>query len=1132
MMTKLARNSATPIYSMALSFRSCRCCLIVLFVTLSARAVNGRLDPTLFSTPLYTPDGDAFVRRNGDRFNNRPLYGHQNYAVILAGDRPLLRFGEGAVMNGTFLVALVRGRQARWLQRCSEVTSRYLPGRMEWEIRDAAFGSAVVRFEAVPLAQGVGFAAHLRVENAKPGDRVIWLYGGACAVKRGMQGEWDLTTGAWGPDGERRDDRMKREFLPEDCRNDEVSVTQTACWVKRRTAPYGRVESAAGPARVGATDEEKSKTTRVASGSIGACSLPSRLTVADAGAWLDPVAFAASSGQLSPAVSGVCTLAASGEAYWAFQAHGTPALSAAVLDPEALFRSGLARAREIESQVVVDTPDARLNATVAVSNTVTDAVFREGIFTHSGMRWGVPLLGWRTLFGATVSGWHDRVKLDARLFLAHQITASPRTEAKADPRYLLTSQAPDSVLFGKGRIDFHQPFHYDMQSQFFDQLVHAWRATGDPELEAMLRPSLELDLDYIQNCFDPDGDGLYESYANTWPTDDQWYNGGGTAEETAYAYTAEKAALELARRAGDAAAASRHAAQVAKIERSFMRKLWIPSKQYVGGWVEQGGHERLHEDGWLYAIFCPIDAGLLTSAQAAQSLYYTEWGLEREKMAYGGERCWTSNWVPSKWSLREMWPGDGYHLALAYFQTGLAEEGWNLLRGTFPAMAFYGPVPGDLGHPNGGTDFNDCASLFSRAVVEGLFGYRPDYPNHRVVLAPQLPSQWDHASIRTPDFSLVMRGSVYRVRLTRPAALELDVPVRAQRLLAVTVNGRSVPWTVLPGYGCTIARIAIEAAESGSVEVALQTAGNVAPSHPVEVELKLGEKLPPRADVVEPPVIPPSPGHHWVEERVRVGDLPQRRVFKVHVVAGESYPQPDLGQSLPPFSASARWQPVPLSSALNGDIRTLFQQKYLSPRPNTASLRLATDGYSTWQEVLGSGPKVPVIDLSAVSDLMDGPGRLRSRSGVPFTWPGGPRNVALTSLWDNWPRQVTVPVNRGAQAASFLVCGFTNPMQGRIANAEIRFRYADGAEETVDLIPPFNFWSLCPFGGTDYNYARDGFALPQIPPETLQLGKNCRAVVLHHRLRPGVALSTVTLETLSQEVMIGLMGMTLLNPGS
>jgi hypothetical protein len=43
----------------------------------------------------------------------------------------------------------------------------------------------------------------------------------------------------------------------------------------------------------------------------------------------------------------------------------------------------------------------------------------------------------------------------------------------------------------------------------------------------------------------------------------------------------------------------------------------------------------------------------------------------------------------------------------------------------------------------------------------------------------------------------------------------------------------------------------------------------------------------------------------------------------------------------------------------------------------------------------------------------------------------------------------------------------------------------------------------------------------------VQLGTTCRAMVLSWRLRPGVPLSDVTLETLSQDVVIGLMGISL-----
>ena len=118
-----------------------------------------------------------------------------------------------------------------------------------------------------------------------------------------------------------------------------------------------------------------------------------------------------------------------------------------------------------------------------------------------------------------------------------------------------------------------------------------------------------------------------------------------------------------------------------------------------------------------------------------------------------------------------------------------------------PDITLHGRVPGDLGFTVGGTDFSDCASPFCRTVVEGLFGFRPDYPNRQVTIAPQFPSDWDHASIATPDFSLAMRGGRYDVTLARPAGILLRLPVRAKRVTAVTVNGAPARWQTEPGIG-------------------------------------------------------------------------------------------------------------------------------------------------------------------------------------------------------------------------------------------------------------------------------------------------------------------------------------------
>ncbi len=1098
--------------------------LTLVAATLAATATTGfagrqenPVDLSQLQAPLYTVEGDAFVRHNGDRYCNRPLYCNHIYAVALGGDKPFAMVGDAKLFLGNLMFALVRQGQGTWLQHASDITSKYRPGRMEWIVKDAAWGATTIHFEVVPAAQGAGLVARVRVDNSLPGDKLLWASGGFSGEKGDILWTMDMTS--------QNVKYMLRGFAATDCENNKVQAHGNSWTLQAAT---GRSKNMA----------------------VGTCSADTKVMVADAGVWKDPITLLASQGKALPIACGTVALAGQQDVYWGLcssQADGVPAQKALAEE----FAAGLQRVTDIEKQVVVETPDPWLNAAVGASVNANDAHFRDGIYTHSGMRWGVPLLGWRTVYGGTVFGWHDNVKTDAQHFISHQITESGQTNAHADPKASFSSQAPDSRMFGKGRIDFHHPHHYDMQSQFFDQIQHAWRWTGDPDLEKLLRPSLDLHCEYIKDCFDPAGLGIYESYANTWPTDDQWYNGGGTSEETAYAYASEKTALQLAQRAGNQAGVQLHTANLERIRKGFFNLLWIPRLGYPGAYREQIGYQRLHESPWLYAIFCPIDAGLLDTEQAAQALQFSEWGLERVKMPYGGDQCWPSDWVPSIWSVREMWSGDNYQLALAYFQTGLADDGWKVLRGTFPQQMLFGKVPGDMGHPAGGTDFNDCNSLFARAVVEGLFGYIPDYPNKVVKIAPQFPGDWDHANLNTPDVTInYKRNGVnleFNVTLAHAGALEVQIPVSTKAVQSVTVDGKPAKWELAPGFGRSLIKLALPATASASVEVTCQDAlktypaiyisGNSGDSVALQAEVgKLVDFHDPQGALKNAQVqngsvvgvLTTNAGDHLVFGLAEMGEAQQWRLFKLHVtdVQTDKYLGDKTQVAVP---ANARWNPIDLQPILNGDIRTIYKQKYLSPRPNTCSLRLATDGYSTWQ-MSGSGEnRAPEINLDDVASLSDGKGHIMAGKNVPFLWPSGKTNIAFTSQWDNWPKQITVPVNKTGEAVWFLLCGTTDPMEVRIANAELRLRYADGVVEKLELVPPFNFWTLCPFGGVDYDYQRDGFALPKVPPSTVQLGKNCRGVALPWRLRSGVPLKSVTLETLSQEVVVGLMGVTVMN---
>ncbi len=1071
------------------------------------------IDLAELQTPLYTVKGDAIMRHNGDRFCNRPLYCNHIYAAALGGDKPTAMVGNKKSFLGNLMFALIRQGSGKWLQDASDITSIYRPGRMEWVVTDASWGGTIVHLEVVPAAHGAGMIARARLENGQPGDKLLWASGGFSNDNGSILWTMDMTS-------------LKVKYL--------LTGFQATDCVKNKVQAQGKSWTLQ---EAGSAEQ-----------SFGICSEETNTVVADANAWKDPVALLASQGKELPMACGTVSPKGDREIYWYL--HDSAKDESGAKTPAEEFAAAMQREVTLENVVTVDTPDPWLNAEVGASVNAIDAVYREGIYTHSAMRWATALLGWRTLFGGTVYGWHDNVKTDAATFISAQITDSDRTVPHADPKTLLTSQAPDSRMFGKGRIDLHHPHHYDMQSQFFDQVQHAWAWTGDPALEKLLRPSLDLHCEYIKDCFDPMNLGIYESYANTWPTDDQWYNGGGTSEETAYAYHAEKTALQLAERAGDQAGIKLHTANIEHIRKGFFDLLWVSNTGHPGAYREQYGLKRLHDNPWLYGIFCPIDAGLLDTEQAAQALQFSEWGLERVKMPYGGEQCWPSNWVPSLWSVREMWPGDSYQLALAYFQTGLADDGWKVFHGTYPQQMLYGKVPGDTGHPAGGTDFNDCNSMFARTVVEGLFGYRPDYPNKVVKISPQFPSDWDHASIKTPDMSLKYsrKGAdiLCDVTLSKACALDVQLPVSAKGIQSVKVNGEPSKWTLTPSFGCSLVTISVPSTDSAKVEVTCDDALETYPAtyldgnsgDAITLEAKDGELTEfhdPQSVFKDAKIengkiagtLAANDGHHLVFGLVNVGKTQQWRLFKIHVtdvqaaklIADKTQVQP---------SAQPSWKQVDMQQVLNGDIRTIYKQNYVSPRPDTCSLRLATNGYNTWQ-MSGSGEsRAPEIDLSNVPALSDGKGNIVADKGIPFRWSDAKNNIAFTSRWDNWPKQIEVPVNQTGKAAWFLLCGTTNPMEVQIANAELRLKYADGVVEKVEIVPPMNFWTLCPFG-VDYDYKRDAFALPKVPPMTLQLGKNCRGIVLPWRLRQGVALESVSLETLSEEVVIGLMGVTVMN---
>lgn len=125
-------------------------------------------------------------------------------------------------------------------------------------------------------------------------------------------------------------------------------------------------------------------------------------------------------------------------------------------------------------RVQVQTPDAFVNAGVPFATAAVDGLWRADLqdFVHGAMAWMVGLVGWRSEYGATVTGHADRVAMEGMHWLRAQVKTDPvghnRSVCKTSVSHLSTEEDPDSRFHGIGAVDSR---HYDMQSQMFVQQV-------------------------------------------------------------------------------------------------------------------------------------------------------------------------------------------------------------------------------------------------------------------------------------------------------------------------------------------------------------------------------------------------------------------------------------------------------------------------------------------------------------------------------------------------------------------------------------------------------------------------------------------------------------------------------------
>jgi hypothetical protein len=1044
----------------------------------------------------YAPVGTDFVITNGAEYFNRPLYCDHTAFRVDAGDRPefsLYLPGRG----GNLQLGIRTAAGAKWLTAAEKIVARYRAGFMVYEIHDPLLGAGELDLAALPLSKGKGLILEARLVGAAGPVDLLCAFGGA----NGMRGRRGGDIGC-------ENEPVSRffQFRPEQCRSNEFTVSSNTFVLRSRPAIIAGVASAG-----------------------------MKFGIGDATRWTNPIELFSSvpdPGAPLPVVVGEIPFAAHQPVFLALEQTESGEATLAADRLPGLCAAAMDRQQAIGKQVAVDTPDPFINAAVPALCVAADAIWddKQQAFMHGAVAWRVRLLGWRGPYAGDELGWHERTAAHFAGYAKQQNTNRvPDQIPPADENVNLARN--EAALHSNGDLT---KSHYDMNLVGVDAFFRHLLWTGDLGYARQMWPVIERHLAWERRLFrrefGPDQLPLYEAYAAIWASDNLNYNGGGTAHASAYNYWHNKMAARVTQAIGRDPAPYEREADL--IRRGMQKYLWLPDQGNFAEYKDYLGLQLVHPNAGLWTFYHTLDSEVPTPAEAWQMSRWVDThiahipvefprGSRRESAltsnAEGDQSRLTSaateeyftlpetSWMPYLWSINNVVMAEAAHTSLAYWQANRPETAFALFKGCLLDSMYLGLCPGNVGamthfdmaRGEAQRDFGDAIGITSRALVEGLFGVRPDALAGELKIVPGFPADWDHASIRHPDFTFSFQRDglketyVIEQRFSKPMALDLRIAALRDGVASVTVNGETPK-------SAWVQSIGLPRLEIGNVPAA-------------------------RSEIV---II-------WKGARAPGRDaLPRVRA------AQQRSPTIDWNAKLP---AGVKLEAVDLVSVFNDRVTRIFKNEYRSPRSPFCSLGLPKQGLGGWCDYQMS----PDIDDSGLrTAAAKAEGKYILPNGVPFQTPtnSDDNNIIFTSQWDNYPREVTVPLSGKSSHAYLLMAGSTGPMQSRFDNGEVVATYADGTTERLALNNPVNWWPI------EQDYFIDDYAFQRpepIPPRVDLKTGNVRvldvkafkgkgravpggaATVLDLPLDPGKELKSLTVRALANEVMIGLMAVTL-----
>jgi hypothetical protein len=1180
----------------------------------------------------YRPEGEDFVITNGNRLFTRALYGTNTGFRVETGDRPEFALYMPG-MGGNFKLGLEADGISKWLTEAKTITARYRAGSMLYTIEDPLLGKVRLNLEVQAMADADGFILKVRFDGLEKPVNLLCAFGGASGKKFSRDG--DMGT----------DPESVFYLKAENCIDNRYEISSS-----KFTLKYGSGLQVGQDGRYFTEDLNQPSKTSKEQILTGVFPPETILKLADASKQKSPLEFHQSFAEKATALSGLLRVYANTDYYFAIHNPATkPAFDYS--DAPGLFQKAEAARKLLANRVIVKTPDPYINTIGGALAIASDAVWEAPSYLHGAIGWRMRLNGWRGAYTANALGWHDRAKMHLESYAKSQLTSPASGPVVADTahHYARSLEKTGVGMFTSGYISRDplgknlRAHHYDMNLVYIDQLLRHYAWTGDIGFMKETWPVVKRHLEWETRNFDSDRDGLYDAYAATWASDAIQYSGGGVAHSSAYNYYAFKKAAELAALLGEDPAPYRRESE--KILNAMNKVLWMTNKGSFAEFKDALGNRLLHPAAAVWTIYHGMDSETMDPFQAYQSMRYIDTEIPHIPVRANGLEdngyytISTTSWMPYIWSTNNVALAESMHTALANWQAGRTDEAFKLFKSEVLAFMYLGGSPGNIGQVSHYSvneryrDFADPIGMFSRALVEGLFGIVPDALNKTFTIRPGIPSDWNFASFSQPDISFDFirnnQTDTYTIVPRFPEKLNLKFQVIAQgQVKSIMINGKTAVWKNLPSsvgkpvievnepvsdkYIITLSwegsKPALPSSEktyvsggliSGNIpgakvlkvydpqqvltDIKTNSSGFTAKvnsengSYTAFVQLNQGALewwMPVCFRVEQAVTLLPLNGNETgsrsfslknntpaeLSASVTVSSfktsvkIPSGKISDVinvpetELITGTNIVNISLqdGRTLTGYLTdwtainAKKLEMVDMSGYFNDKVTQIFKNKYLTPRPQVTTLQLPWQGAGDWPGSLVTYN----IDDSGLRKMAGEKNIITLPQGIIFSTPGaeGKNNILFTTQWDNYPKEYSIPLSGKASHAWFLMAGSTNPMQSQLDNGELVVEYTDGTNEKLILRNPETWWPI------QEDYYTDGFAFALKQPRPVRVhlktgiivsGEESKAryngrkidggaaTVLDLPLDPSKALRKITLKTIANDVVIGLMGITL-----